>query len=71
MPKEEMPAGALPPALPKTLVSGWATSKWAISETSRVVRFSAATAAGRKPLETGLAGHNLAHDTIQTVFESA
>jgi PadR family transcriptional regulator, regulatory protein PadR len=63
--------GALYPALQRILLKGWVTSEWGISETNRKVRFYRLTQAGRKQLETELAGYERVHAAIQSVLRTA
>src|SRR5215831_5252014 len=60
--------GALYPALQKMLLKGWVSSEWGISETNRKVRFYRLTPAGRKELESELAGYRRVHDAIESVL---
>jgi PadR family transcriptional regulator PadR len=63
--------GALYPALQKTLVRGWTSAAWGVSETNRRVRFYRLTPAGRTQLEAELAGYERAHQAIQSVIRTA
>lgn len=63
--------GALYPTLQKTLLKGWATAEWGISETNRKVRFYRLTAAGRKQLASELSDYQRVHEAIQTILRTA
>ena len=63
--------GSLYPALQKILLKGWVTAEWGISETNRKVRFYRLTPAGRKQLDTELAGYSRVNAAIQSILRSA
>jgi PadR family transcriptional regulator, regulatory protein PadR len=63
--------GVLYPTLQRMLVKGWVTAKWGISETNRKVRFYSLTPAGRKQLETELAGYERVTQAIQEILRTA
>jgi PadR family transcriptional regulator PadR len=63
--------GSLYPALQRILVKGWAKAEWGVSETNRRVRFYRLTAAGRKQLESEVAGYERINAAIQTILRTA
>ncbi len=63
--------GALYPALQKTVLKGWATAEWGISETNRKVRFYRLTRAGRKELASELSDYHRVHEAIQAILRTA
>jgi transcriptional regulator len=63
--------GSLYPALQKMLMKGWVKAEWELSETRRKVRSYRLTAAGRKQLETELAGYDQVNRAIQSVLKLA
>ena len=63
--------GSLYPALQRILVKGWAKAEWGVSETNRRVRFYRLTAAGRKQLESEVAGYEMINAAIQTILRTA
>jgi PadR family transcriptional regulator PadR len=63
--------GSLYPALQRILVKGWAKAEWGVSETNRRVRFYRLTAAGRKQLETEVAGYERISAAIQIILRTA
>jgi transcriptional regulator len=63
--------GALYPALQKTLLNGWATAEWGVSETNRKVRFYRLTASGEAELDLQLADYHRVHEAIQSVLKTA
>jgi PadR family transcriptional regulator PadR len=63
--------GSLYPALQRILVKGWAKAEWGVSETNRRVRFYRLTPAGRKQLETEMAGYEKVNAAIRTILRTA
>jgi PadR family transcriptional regulator PadR len=63
--------GALYPALQRILLKGWVSAEWGVSETNRKVRFYRLTPAGRKELESELAGYERVHEAIRAVLRTA
>jgi len=63
--------GSLYPALQRILVKGWAKAEWGVSETNRRVRFYRLTPAGRKQLETEVAGYEKISAAIRTILRTA
>jgi PadR family transcriptional regulator PadR len=63
--------GSLYPALQRILVKGWAKAEWGTSETNRRVRFYRITPAGRKQLETEMAGYEKVSAAIRTILRTA
>jgi PadR family transcriptional regulator PadR len=63
--------GSLYPALQRILVKGWAKAEWGVSETNRRVRFYRLTPAGRKQLETEVAGYEKISAAIRVILRTA
>ena len=63
--------GSLYPALQKMLMKGWVQAEWGLSDTRRRVRSYRLTAAGRKQLESELAGYDHVNRAIQAVLKLA
>ena len=63
--------GSLYPALQRILVKGWAKAEWGVSETNRRVRFYRLTPAGRKQLETEVAGYEKISAAIRIILRTA
>jgi len=63
--------GSLYPALQRILLKGWAKAEWGTSETNRRVRFYRLTPAGRKQLETEMAGYEKVSAAIRTILRTA
>lgn len=63
--------GSLYPALQKMLMKGWVRAEWETSDTNRRVRSYRLTAAGRKQLESELAGYDHVNRAIQAVLKLA
>jgi transcriptional regulator len=63
--------GSLYPALQRILLKGWAKAEWDISETNRRVRCYRLTPAGRKQLESEIAGYEKVNAAIRTILRTA
>jgi transcriptional regulator len=63
--------GSLYPALQKMLRKGWVRAEWGLSDTKRRVRSYRLTAAGRRQLESELAGYDHVNRAIQAVLKLA
>jgi PadR family transcriptional regulator len=63
--------GSLYPALQKMLMKGWVRAEWGLSDTKRRVRSYRLTAAGRKQLQSELAGYDHVNRAIQAVLKLA
>jgi PadR family transcriptional regulator PadR len=63
--------GSLYPALQKMLMKGWVRAEWGLSDTKRRVRSYRLTPAGRKQLESELAGYDHVNRAIQAVLKLA
>jgi transcriptional regulator len=63
--------GSLYPALQKMLMKGWVRAEWGFSDTNRRVRSYRLTAAGRRQLESELAGYDRMNRAIAAVLKLA
>lgn len=60
--------GSLYPALQRLLVKGWVKAEWRASESGRRARFYTLTAAGRKQLDSEVAGFGRMIQAIHAVL---
>lgn len=63
--------GSLYPALQRILLKGWAKAEWGTSDSHRRVRLYRLTPAGRKQLETEMAGYEKVSAAIHTILRTA
>ena len=63
--------GSLYPALQRILIKGWAKAEWGTSDTNRRVRVYRLTAAGRKQLDSEMAGYDRVNAAIRAILRTA
>ena len=63
--------GSLYPALQRLLLKGYTKAEWGTSETNRRVRFYRLTPAGRKQLDSSIAGFDQVTEAIRAVLRLA
>ena len=63
--------GSLYPALQRILMKGWAKAEWGTSDTNRRVRVYRLTAAGRKQLDSEMAGYDRVNAAIRAILRTA
>jgi PadR family transcriptional regulator PadR len=63
--------GSLYPALQRILLKGWAKAEWGTSDTNRRVRVYRLTAAGRKQLDSEMAGYDRVNAAIRAILRTA
>ena len=63
--------GLLYPMLQRTLLKGWMTAEWGISETSRNVRLYRLTPQGRNHLKAELSEYDRVTQAIQNMLRTA